>query len=170
VPASRSRKPIQSKAASFSNSPVPQVPMVPPPFQLGTSHLSCSFLLGKTERLLLLNGIMIFSVLHGGSLRIHADCAQEIDRQVMPWRGPVCLRAIRSRPGSMLLSGMSESRREIAERHVQEGRRTVDRQRQLVALQRHQGHDTAASESLLIAFERSLRIFEMDLASLIKET
>ena len=54
----------------------------------------------------------------------------------------------------------------MAERHVEEGRRTVARQRQLVARQKALGQDTAVSESLLSEFQRSLVVFEEDLQSI----
>src|ERR1051326_3718091 len=65
---------------------------------------------------------------------------------------------------------MAESRRAMAERHVQEGRRTVERQRELVARQKAFGHDTTASETLLGQFERTLAGFEEHLDSIRKET
>lgn len=61
---------------------------------------------------------------------------------------------------------MLESRRAIAVRHVQEGRRTVERRRDLIARQKALGQDTTASRSLLHEFERSLDIFEKDLDSI----
>ncbi|HLH93445.1 MAG TPA: hypothetical protein VKX28_33890 [Xanthobacteraceae bacterium] len=61
---------------------------------------------------------------------------------------------------------MTESSREIAARHVREGRRVVERQRRLIRRQQEHGHDTTLSKSLLMAFERTLDIFEADLAAL----
>ena len=53
----------------------------------------------------------------------------------------------------------------IATRHVEEGRQIVERQKKLIAEKRG-GHDAA---DLLKTFERSLDIFERDLARLISE-
>ena len=65
---------------------------------------------------------------------------------------------------------MGESRFAMAQRHVREGRRIVERQRQLVLGQQQQGYDTTASESLLRAFERTLDVFESDLAAINEQT
>ena len=63
---------------------------------------------------------------------------------------------------------MAEEPRAMAERHVREGRRTVERQREIIARQKQQGVDTAAAEALLLTFERSLAIFEDDLCKIVK--
>ena len=52
----------------------------------------------------------------------------------------------------------------MAERHVNEGRLTVARQRELIARQKAHGHGATASDSLLGQFERSLAAFEGHLA------
>jgi hypothetical protein len=54
----------------------------------------------------------------------------------------------------------------MALRHVESGRRIVDRQRALVARRKALGVNTDVSESLLEAFKRSQAIFEDDLADL----
>jgi len=61
---------------------------------------------------------------------------------------------------------MAEDRRTMAEHHLQEGRRTFARQRELVARQRALGQDTTVSDALLVEFERSLIVFEQDLQSI----
>jgi len=53
----------------------------------------------------------------------------------------------------------------LARRHVEEGRRIVERQRKLIAAKRV-GPDAA---DLLKTFERSLEIFEGDLARLLQD-
>jgi hypothetical protein len=63
---------------------------------------------------------------------------------------------------------LHESRLEMAIRHVRVGREIVERQRRLIAAQRGRGHSTCYAESLLATFERSLAVFEDDLASLQK--
>ena len=57
-------------------------------------------------------------------------------------------------------------RRALALKHVETGRRIIARQRELIKRQIARGVDTATSESLLRAFERSQMIFEHDLADL----
>jgi hypothetical protein len=54
----------------------------------------------------------------------------------------------------------------LAERHVKRGREIVARQRELIAQLRAHRCDTAFAEDLLQCFERSLAIFEDDLARL----
>jgi hypothetical protein len=61
-----------------------------------------------------------------------------------------------------MLGGSSEVRA-MAERRVQEGRRTIARQRELIARQKALGQDTTISQSLLDEFEQSQTIFETDL-------
>jgi len=61
-----------------------------------------------------------------------------------------------------------ETRLAMAERHVREGRRTIERQRELIASQTARRVDTVASEALLQSFERSLAIFEDDLRRIVK--
>jgi hypothetical protein len=57
----------------------------------------------------------------------------------------------------------------LAERHVREGRAVVERQREIVAKQIAAGRDATTSRLLLEQFERSLAIFEDDLAALLAE-
>jgi hypothetical protein len=52
----------------------------------------------------------------------------------------------------------------LAQDHVTKGRRIVARQRQLIVEIRARGGDSENAEDLLGAFERSLAIFEDDLA------
>jgi hypothetical protein len=61
------------------------------------------------------------------------------------------------------MSRMPEDCRAMAERHVITGRRTVARQREIIARLKSLGRDTHESERLLDTFERSLAIFEDDL-------
>ncbi len=61
---------------------------------------------------------------------------------------------------------MTENRLAMAEGHVEEGRRIVARQRDLIARQRVLGQDTDVSEWLLSQFELSLVAFEADLQSI----
>ena len=65
---------------------------------------------------------------------------------------------------------MAEDRLKMAERHVREGRLTVARQRELIARLKALGLDTAASQSLLADFERSLASFEEHLDLIKHET
>ena len=59
-------------------------------------------------------------------------------------------------------------RRAIAERQVENGRRMIDRQRELIAGNKARGFDTVAAERLLASFERSQAIFDEELATLRK--
>ena len=54
--------------------------------------------------------------------------------------------------------------------HVVKGRRIVERQRQLITEIRARGGASAQAEELLVAFERSLVIFEDDLEGIILRT
>jgi hypothetical protein len=56
-----------------------------------------------------------------------------------------------------------------AEQHVTTGRRIVARQRELIGEIRARGADCADAEDLLSVFERSLAIFEDDLAAIVKK-
>jgi hypothetical protein len=58
------------------------------------------------------------------------------------------------------------ARRAVAVRHVEGGRRIVDRQRALIARCKALGVNTDEAKNLLVAFERSQTIFEQDLADL----
>jgi hypothetical protein len=58
----------------------------------------------------------------------------------------------------------SQSKFEIIVQHLQGARKIVDRQRRLIADKMAAGHDTAAAERLLSQFERTLAIFEGELA------
>jgi hypothetical protein len=57
-----------------------------------------------------------------------------------------------------------QSKLEIIVQHVQGARKIVGRQRRLVADRMAAGRDTAAAEQLLREFERTLAIFEGELA------
>ncbi len=59
-----------------------------------------------------------------------------------------------------------DTRIALAERHVKEGRRVVEQQRLRVASGASRG---LLSRSLLATFERSLALFEQDLARLLRE-
>jgi hypothetical protein len=48
------------------------------------------------------------------------------------------------------------------------GRRIIERQRRLIDRLNEHGHDTAAAEDLLLAFERAQAIFEADLAAILR--
>ena len=61
---------------------------------------------------------------------------------------------------------MALSERKLAEQHVIVGRQIVQRQQDLIARRRQLGLDTRQSEQLLVQFERSLAIFEGDLADI----
>ena len=61
-----------------------------------------------------------------------------------------------------------ETRKQMASRHVIKARRIVARQRAVVRRMRRAGQDSAAAESLLTSFENSLRIFETDLADILR--
>jgi hypothetical protein len=50
-----------------------------------------------------------------------------------------------------------------ARRHVIDGRKILNRQRELIARNRDQGQNTDQAKSLLVDFERSQAIFEQDL-------
>ena len=52
----------------------------------------------------------------------------------------------------------------IARKHATRGREIIARQRELIRAIRANRRDSAAAEDLLIQFERSLTIFEADLA------
>lgn len=57
----------------------------------------------------------------------------------------------------------------LAHNHVTKGRAVVARQRQLITAIRARGGDSENAEDLLAAFERSLAIFESDLAAILKK-
>jgi len=56
----------------------------------------------------------------------------------------------------------------LAQRHVELGRRIVERQNEIIAQKRTAHMSTRSSEELLSVFLASQKIFEDDLASLIK--
>jgi hypothetical protein len=60
------------------------------------------------------------------------------------------------------------ARRALAEQHVEEGRRVIERQRQLIARKKVAYSDTIFAEELLDQFLLSQRIFEDDLTNLIR--
>ena len=61
---------------------------------------------------------------------------------------------------------MSETRREMAVRHVLSGRKIVAAQRERVHRLRLEGKDTSEAENLLTQYKRTLAIFEDDLEKL----
>ncbi|MCC6780007.1 MAG: hypothetical protein IT537_25805 [Hyphomicrobiales bacterium] len=61
-------------------------------------------------------------------------------------------------------------RQALARRHVESGRKIVERQRELIAEIRSRGGDCRTAEDLLARFERTLSVFEDDLADLMKRT
>jgi hypothetical protein len=56
-----------------------------------------------------------------------------------------------------------ESKKEMAFRHVIDGRRLVARQRELVEMLARNGRDTTEAKRLLDLFARTLDVFEDDL-------
>jgi ABC-type ATPase involved in cell division len=64
----------------------------------------------------------------------------------------------------------SDDKLSIARQRVENARATLDRQRALVADKKAQGMDAQASELLLATWERTLEVFENDLAALIKKS
>jgi hypothetical protein len=67
------------------------------------------------------------------------------------------------------MADLLADRTACAQEHVTKGRGIVARQRQLIAELRARGGDSENAEDLLAAFERSLAIFEDDLAAIIKK-
>jgi len=63
----------------------------------------------------------------------------------------------------IIWSGMAETAREMAVRHVVSGHRIVAAQRALVTRLCNDGRDASTAEQLLRQFERSLAMFEDDL-------
>jgi len=57
----------------------------------------------------------------------------------------------------------------LAQDHVNRGRRIVVRQRQLIAKIKARGGDFGMAEDLLASFERSLVVFENDLAVILHQ-
>ena len=64
------------------------------------------------------------------------------------------------------MASLLPDRKELAQRHVDTGRRIIARQRQLIAELKAHNHSTKQYESLLSAFETSQAIFESDLAEI----
>ncbi|MGB8106788.1 MAG: hypothetical protein WCF47_21190 [Pseudolabrys sp.] len=62
-----------------------------------------------------------------------------------------------------------EERLALARRHVEAGRLTIVRQRQMVEKFKAEGRDTKAAEGLLAVLERTQKVFERDLAELEKK-
>ena len=60
-----------------------------------------------------------------------------------------------------------EDRHALAKRHVETGRRIIERQRQIVAETKARKVDSTQAEELLAQFERTQAIFEDDLALII---
>jgi hypothetical protein len=67
------------------------------------------------------------------------------------------------------MADLTADRTARAHHHVITGQRIVARQRQLIAEIRARDGDYDTAENLLSAFERSLAIFEDDLASILKK-
>jgi hypothetical protein len=67
------------------------------------------------------------------------------------------------------MADLPSDRTALAQDHVTSGRRIVARQRQLIVEIRARGGDCVKAEDLISAFERSLAIFEDDLASVLKK-
>jgi hypothetical protein len=67
------------------------------------------------------------------------------------------------------MADLTADRAALAQDHVTRGRRIVARQRQLIVEIRARGGDCATAEDLLSAFERSLVIFEDDLAVILEK-
>jgi hypothetical protein len=64
---------------------------------------------------------------------------------------------------------LNPTHKQLAERHVAEGRRIVERQRQLIAKVKACNGYSVQAEELLSLFEKSLVIFEYDLARVSKQ-
>jgi hypothetical protein len=64
------------------------------------------------------------------------------------------------------MADLTTSRTVVAKHHVIKARGIVARQRQLIAEIRARGGDSEKAEDLLSTFERSLAIFEDDLAKI----
>lgn len=62
-----------------------------------------------------------------------------------------------------------EERRASAERHVEHGRHMIEHQKKLIESLRSEGRDTTAAQQLLTVFERTQKIFEYDLAELMRQ-
>lgn len=60
----------------------------------------------------------------------------------------------------------AETELEMARRHVAEGRRTVERQRSILAELRTDGHPTSIAETLLQEFMRSQKLHKEHLSRL----
>ena len=60
-------------------------------------------------------------------------------------------------------------RQAIAQRHVAEGQRVIESQRELIRKENMLGHDTKDAEKMLAKFERSQRTFERELARISAE-
>jgi len=65
-------------------------------------------------------------------------------------------------------SAIPAEKRALAERHVELGRRIVERQEKLIVTKRAAHLDTSSAEQLLTVFLITQKIFEDDLARLIK--
>jgi len=65
---------------------------------------------------------------------------------------------------------VTETKFEQAYRHVMDGRKIVARQREIIARLKAGGADVSDAEDLLDQFERTLAIFESDLAAIQKNS
>jgi hypothetical protein len=66
------------------------------------------------------------------------------------------------------MADLTTDRTALAQDHVTKGRRIVARQLQLIGEIRARGGDSVGAEDLLSAFERTLAVFQDDLASILK--
>jgi hypothetical protein len=60
-------------------------------------------------------------------------------------------------------------RQRIAQRHVSDGQRVIQRQRALIHSQRKAGRDTTDAEEMLASFERTQVVLEDHLARIVAE-
>jgi len=61
-----------------------------------------------------------------------------------------------------------EERRASAQRHVEYGRQMIERHKSLIEKLRAERRDTTAAQQLLAVFERTQKVFEYDLAELMR--
>jgi len=78
-----------------------------------------------------------------------------------------CAGGAHLKPDKMYSAIVAENR-VLAERHVELGRRIVERQEKLVATKKGAHLDTSSAEQLLTVFLATQKIFEDDLARLLK--
>jgi len=61
-----------------------------------------------------------------------------------------------------------EERRASAQRHVEIGRQLIERHKAYIETLKSQGRDTTAARQLLETYERTQKVFEYDLAELMR--